>query len=132
MSLQWFGYLTTVNIEQVAGLLRQLLEGKKFTSVHSNEGCGFRPEVRTGQTLKTAKNEPAITVYHHEAVAALTLRDSYGVWSCQTTLTEDVEKEECRDPYFEFERNKVTIIDWAPAGWKIYHVLAVEPPPTTS
>lgn len=49
----WSGYLTLENFDAVAGRLREMLEGKRYTWVSCNEGLrDFFPEVRPGVPVR--------------------------------------------------------------------------------
>jgi hypothetical protein len=126
MNLKWYGMLTINNIEQVADLLRQLLSGKRYAFVSSNELFSFKPEVRTNQELKPS--DP-INVYYDKdgkRFAGFNVYDSYGVWGCSTSLQEEQYDHEFKNPYFVFNLDKVTITHRAPAGHKLYWVVVVE------
>ena len=123
--LHWYGMLTVENVQKIADLLLQLLDGKRYTFVAANESCRFEPEVRTGQRLK------AISVYYNEKenppkYAGFIVVDSYGSWSCSTNLAENKYDQEFRNPYFVFKYNQVTITHRAPAGHLLYWVAAIE------
>ncbi|MBD3244967.1 MAG: hypothetical protein GF335_03165 [Candidatus Moranbacteria bacterium] len=132
-NLHWYGVLTIENLQQVADLLLQLLDGKRYTFVAANEFFRFKPEVRTGQTLshKGATTGKAINVYYDEKEnppkhAGFNVGDTYGVWGCSTNLATDEYDNEFNNPYFVFEYNKVTITHRAPAGHLLYWVVAIE------
>ena len=129
IGLNWYGMLTVENIEKVAETLRQLLKEKKYTFVACNEGMDFKPEVRTGQQLKPSTKGDPINVYFDEEskrFASFNVCDSYGVWSCSTSLHTDDYDHEFKNPYIVFEWNKVTITHRAGSGSKIYWVCAIE------
>jgi hypothetical protein len=118
--------LTTENIEQVVGLLKELLIGKKYTFIACNEYIGdFRLDVRTSQSLK----DSPFSIWRDEekgAYAGFNVSDSYGVWGCLTTLREDKYDGKYDNPYIVFEHNKVTITHRAASGALIYWCAAVE------
>ncbi len=130
IGLRWDGMLTVQNIEQVVEVLRQLLNGKKFTFVACDEVSGFTPEVRTGQQLQPSTKGDPINVYYDEKskrFAGFTVCNSRGgVWGCSTNLHTDEYDNQFKNPYFVFEENKVTITHRAPSGSKIYLVVAIE------
>ena len=130
MDLHWYGMLTMQNIEQVCDLLRQLLGGKSYTFVASNEFFGHKPEVRTSQRLsaQSTRRENAISVWHDKEGkrASFNVTDSYGVWGCTTNLSEDEYDPDFNNPHFVFEWNKVTITHRAPAGHLLYWTAAIE------
>ena len=132
-NLHWYGMLTIENVQQIADLLLQLLDGKRYTFVAANEFFRFKPEVRTGQTLdhKGARSGKAIGIYSDEKDtpprhAGFNVGDTYGVWGCSTNLAENKYDPEFNNPYFVFEYNKVTITHRAPAGHLLYWVAAIE------
>lgn len=124
-NLNWYGNLTIDNIEQVVGLLRKLLAGKKYTFVSVNEYFGYKPEVRTGQEIEPQKatNKDAFSFWYDKdnappLYAGFNVVDTHGVWGLSTSATEQ--------PYLRFEWNKVAIEHKAPAGHKMFWVVAVE------
>lgn len=125
MELNWHGMLTTENIEAVVNLLKQLLEGKRYTFVTCNESFRFKPEVRTGQRLTGD-----FKIYRDESLnyAGFNVGDSYGMWGCSTNTNEARYDHTFQNPYFSFEWHKVTITHRAPAGYLLYWCLAVEIP----
>jgi len=133
-NLHWDGMLTVENIQEVVSLLSQLLDGKRYTFVTANEIFQFKPEVRTGQSFnpKGSTSGKAINVCFDETNkdspkhAGFNVGDTYGVWGCSTSLTEDKYDSEYNNPYFHFEYNKVTITHRAPAGHLLYWVAAIE------
>lgn len=131
-NLHWYGMLTIENLENVVDLLKQLLDGKKYTFVACNEFFDFKPEVRTGQMVdhKGATSGNAFSIWWDEKnnpphYGGFNVGDTYGVWGCSTTATDEV-KHDNENPYFVFEGNKVTITHKAPAGHLLYWVAAVE------
>jgi hypothetical protein len=130
MDLNWRGMLTTKNIEQVADLLHQLLEGKSYTFTAKNERFGFRPEVRWHLRLSTRTTSgKAINVWHDEQgrFAGFNVSDTYGVWTCDTDLKEDKFDPDFNNPYFVFEQDKVTITHRSGSGNLLCWMVAVEP-----
>lgn len=129
MDLNWSGMLTTKNIDQVAKLLHQLLDGNKHTFVSANEFYGFKPKVETDQKLTPEKTESgkAINVSHHaKDHASLFITHSGGVLICSTNLVEDIYDPNFKNPYFNFEDDKVTITHRADAGQVLHWVAAVQ------
>lgn len=126
--LHWEGQLTVGNVGKVADLLLQLLRGKRYTFVATNEIFGIQPEIRTGQTLE---GEKPIRVFYDTRhmpprFAGLAVGDSTGVWDFITDLTEDKYDPKGKNPYFVFEGNKVTVVFRAPAGNLLCRVVVVE------
>ncbi len=85
----WYGTLTQENAEQVAQALRDLLEGRYFTTVSCNSHRFERPEVYPSQRLDPdgmigkqaikANFFPATKDY--DAFMTIGIHDSYGSWS---------------------------------------------------
>lgn len=130
-NLNWFGMLTINNIEQVVGLLKQLIDGKRYTFVACNELDGFKPEVRTSQCVEhnkaTSKN--AFNIYYdteNSRYAGFNIVDSYGVWGCSTNTTDEKFDHERKNPYFSFKYNQVIIEHRAAGGNLLYWCIAVE------
>lgn len=123
----WFGVLTISNVEQVADLLRRLLAGKNYTWVATNEGYAWKPEVRLSQRIKPGwPDKDPITVHQHETWAHLIVCDTYGVWSLSTHSLDGHYDGKFTDPYFSFERDRVTITHRVPAGHLCHWLLVVE------
>jgi hypothetical protein len=125
--LNWAGVLTLSNMEQVAELFKQLLEGKTYAFIACNEGYqNFLPKVRTGQQLKGSTE--AITVWRSEnrKYGGIVIGDTYGVWGMDTNTDDAAYDGKFTVPYIHFEWNKVTITHRAPAGHLLYWVAAVE------
>ena len=116
--LQWYGTLTVDNIGSVVELLKQLLEGKKYTFVSCYAYRGYKPEVRLHQEIdhKSSTAGNAFIIYRHDGWSSFNVCDSYGVWG-QSTYN---------NPYFNFERDRVTIESTNGYGEKYYWTLVVE------
>ena len=114
-SRNWFGHLTVDNIDDIVVVLKEMLEGQKYTFVSMRwlEGLEPRVDVRTSQSLK----DNAFSVYHHALHAGFNVGDTYGVWGVSTTAP---------DPFFNFEHCKVTIQHESASGNKLTWVIALE------
>jgi hypothetical protein len=82
-----FGYITRDNVVDLHERVRALLfddEGKprRYTWVAAYEYAGYRPEVRTGQTVEEVK----LTTGDRFAIQVL---DSYGVWALSVPQVAD-------------------------------------------
>jgi hypothetical protein len=117
MNLPWNGTLTIENVPAVAGLIRELLAGKRYTFVACNEFFGFKPEVRTGQTLKPSrgKGDPVNCYGETPDHAGFHINDTYGVWGLSTSQKGGGYDSDFNAPYFVFEWDKVTVTLRAPA-----------------
>lgn len=125
MNLNWYGQLTTENVEQVADLLRQLLNKKRFAVVIS-EGKDFQhfipPNLKPGQKLKSEKgvgNE--IIVHYGKGVktAHIQIFTSCGLFDLQTPQVPE-------SPFFTFEDIKVAIQYYNSNGDRFYLQFAPE------
>jgi hypothetical protein len=132
---EWYGTVNIDNIEEVATRLKELLTGKKFTTVHCYEYRRFEPEVRLHQELTPGTSGEAISLIHHHLKpggdkdhlhSQIILCDTYGVGGLSTTRIEPGYDHEFNSPYVVFEHDKVTITDRAPNGLLYYAVYAVE------
>lgn len=123
--IYWHGMLTTQNIERVCNLLFQLLDGRTYTFVDSNDLFPDKQEVYTSQRLSSGE---AIFIRHHDedGSASFHVCDTYGVWGCETNLGEDVYDPTFKNPYFVFEGGRVTITHRAPEGYLLRWVITVE------
>lgn len=119
----WQGMLTTQNVHHVAGMLDRLLRGKAYTFVSANETDGFEPTVRLHQRLRAW---PAITTYESASHAGFYVRDSSEVWGVSTELVDGKFDREYKHPYLSFKPGSVAITHRAPAGNKLFWVIAVE------
>lgn len=132
IDMKWSGMLTVKNIEQVADLLRKLLNGKRYTFVAAHESRGFKPEVRTNQKLNSSIPGVANSIRTYcnneegKQFAGFLVNDSYGVWGCSTCLLEDTHDPKFKNPHIEFDGDKVTIIHRPSARNKLYWVAAIE------
>lgn len=131
--MNWHGTLTIHNVEEVAGMLRQLLEGKLYTSCEVYEYKGYRPELRLHQKLEPthATNKEGISTYRHEdedgnVLAGFLVVDSYGVWGLDTTKTDKGYDSTFNNPYLVFEWNKCTMTLRTPTGQLAYWMVVVE------
>lgn len=127
-SNDWYGTVNTDNIETVAGLLREYLEGKQYTTVHCYEYRGWKPEVRIHQRLEGSRDGKNITLHrHHEGHAQIVICDTYGVGGLSTTRTEPGYDGEFNAPYVHFEwGHTIEITQRAPNGLLFHTVYRVE------
>lgn len=123
----WSGYLTFTNLDAVADRLRDMIgDGQLYTWIACYEGLGeYRPEVRTGQTVREIKVDPAGADNR-----SITVHDSWGVWWISTDA-EDRAATYGREPgfylaYLDITRTYVRIQTRVPAGYRAWWVVAVE------
>jgi len=131
MNLYWYGVLTTGNVERVAGLLNQLLDGKYYTAISAlpDESRDCRMSVRTSQKLSPegTRDRKAISWSVDDGRAHLTIHDTYGLWCLDSKLEGDnARNDNFQNPYFVFEGNQVTIRHRAPIGNLLVWTFAVE------
>ncbi len=131
--LYWYGMLTIENVQEVADLLLQLLDKKRYAFVGAGEFYDFMPKVRTNQCLrhKDSLTGKAINVYYSKKenppkYAGFNVCDTHGVWGCSTNLIEDIYDPSFNNPYLTFENNRVTITQRTPAGKLLYWVIAIQ------
>jgi hypothetical protein len=124
--LNWLGTLTISNVEKVAGLFRQLLEGKTYSFVSAIETSGFKPDVQTNRCLADDKNAIVANIQEEHGFATFNVIDSRGLWGCFTTAKKNVFDATYNNPYIVFSKDKVRITHRSPAGHLIYWVVAVE------
>ncbi len=131
--LYWHGVLTIKNVQKVADLLLQLLDGRRYTFVAADERYYFMPKVRTGQRLnhEDSTTGNAISVHYDEKKnppkhAGFTVCDTHGVWFCSTNLAEAKYDPKFNNPYFVFAGNKVTITQRTFDDKLLYWVVAIE------
>ena len=119
----WSGKLTVHNIEDVADRIWRVIEGKPYTFVANNEAHGgLRPEVRVAQQASKIR-----TWYEEEKkFGGFHVDDSYGVWGCSTNAQDDAYEPAGENPYIEITDTRIEIRHRAPAGHKLYWVIAVE------
>ena len=131
----WEGTVTVGNIEEVAERFKELLTGKRYTTVHCHEYKNFKPEVRLHQELGGGWDGETIVVTHHHKRedrssdrprSRMTLCDTHVADGFSTTRVEPGYDPDFQAPYVVFEWNKVTITNRAPNGLLYYAVYAVE------
>ncbi|MFV2172269.1 hypothetical protein ACFHW2_12210 [Actinomadura sp. LOL_016] len=126
----WSGFLTLANLDAVADRIRSMIGGgRPYTWIACNEGLGnYRPEVRTGQAART------IDVCRIDRAGGphgdIQVHDSYGLWWICTDA-QDQAAAHGREPSFELAylditRTYVRIATKAPAGYRLWWVVAVE------
>lgn len=120
------GTLTVNNCEEVAGLIFETLQGKKYTFVSVNEYFDYRPEIRINQELKNGTNRNPFSVMLKNDFACFDVCDSYGVWGLSTSQKENYFDASYNAPYIEIENNTIKITLRAPYGNKIYWLIQVE------
>lgn len=148
----WHGYLTLENLEAVTARFRSLLDGQRYTWVACNSGLRhYFPEVRTGQQLRGR----GVTTYRDdgegdgEPFAGITVPDTYGAWGLHTSVLDQrtargrrhaaFEKatgeqkrtdtwDDQRLTYLHIKHDRIEIEHFAPAGYRLYWVVTVEPP----
>lgn len=97
----WFGYLTIHNAEAIGHAIVEMLDGREYTFVDSNENLDLlRPGVRTGNVLDPTgtSSNAAVTLingtYEHgdqKPYAHLLVHDTYGVWGFSTSIASQQE-----------------------------------------
>lgn len=140
-NLYWYGMLTTGNVEKVAALLTELLDGKFYTAITAHptvypkiddkhpEIPDVRMDVRTSQKLIYRSNgKPAITFEVKDDYGYMSIHDTYGVYMIDTKLKGESAQIDgtLQNPYIVFEGNRVTIRHRAPAGNVLVWAFAVE------
>jgi len=133
---RWYGTVTVNNTEEVAGMIRELLEGHKFTTVYCYEYKNFEPEVRLHQQLQGGRSGINIHVTHHHKEkpdrsphSQLTICDTYGVGGFSTTQVESGYDHEFNAPYVvinERRRGQMRFTARAPNGKLMHALFAVE------
>lgn len=126
----WSGYLTLDNAAAVTERIRSMIgDEQPYTWVAANEYFGYRPEVRTGQTAKDIGLDTEREVAG-EPWAHISVLDSYGVWGFHTTAATQAEARDMdvkQRTLLTFERGKLTVELYAPAGNHMFWVIATEP-----
>jgi hypothetical protein len=130
----WHGTVNIGNIEEVASLIKALLTGKLFTTVHCYEYKRYEPEVRLHQRLEGGKgNENIVVIHHHKEsdwegapFSQVIICDTYGVGGFSTNRIEGGYDPEFQSPYIIFERNQAIITTRAPNGMLYYAVWVIE------
>lgn len=145
---EWSGYLTADNAGAVAARLRELLDGQRYAFVTVNEGMrdGF-PEVRTGMRLRGA----GVTAYAYadDRWWSVNVQDTYGSWGFHSDAADQAEarkrssgawdratEDERRQGKWQdknlarvsLKHGRIEIEHFAPAGFRLYWVAAVEWP----
>jgi hypothetical protein len=123
-------------------------DGAPYTWVAVNEGNGYRPEVETGRRVRNAgaqglnfhrENESfAFGEDHHVwTTSGFNVHDDYGVWGIAVGKTDEPTGYRSEEPRFAVYveakvRNSlwtVTFRHRAPAGFRMYWTIAMEPDP---
>lgn len=137
----WYGYLTLDNCDAVAGRIRSMLAGQRYTWVSCNEGLrDYFPEVRTGQRLRDDVRIDRDTLDGGTEWAHISAGDTYGVWGLGTTVPDQKtahrwaadDKKRKRLTCLHITRGRhdggrIEIEHYAPVGARLYWVIAVEP-----
>jgi hypothetical protein len=153
---QWFGHLTLENFDAVAERITAMLTGARFTWVACNSGLGdYFPEVRTGQRMEKLTVHDRKTYEDGSTHAHLTVCDTYGVWGLSTSVPDGKAAYERRERAWKaagederrtgewedkrltqvkiergrYDAGRIEITHFAPAGHRLYWVIAVEPEP---
>jgi hypothetical protein len=151
----WHGYLTLENFDAVAERIKAMLTGVRYTWVACNSGLrDYFPEVRTGQQMDKLTLSGRKT-YEDGPHAHLSVCDSYGVWGLSTSIADDKAAYRRRDEAWaaageearasgtwedkrltwvkidrgRYDAGRIEITHYAPAGYRLYWVIAVEPEP---
>jgi hypothetical protein len=128
--LDWSGYLALDNAHAVADRIKSMIgSGQRYTWVAVNEYFGHKPEVRTSQVATKVDFENDLQHEDGSPWAHLTVVDTYGIWGLSTDAADEAAAAEAakRDrTVLTFERRKVTIELYAPAGNHMWWVVALE------
>jgi hypothetical protein len=114
-SRNWFGHLTTSNIDDVVSVLNGMLKEQKYTFASMRWSQGFEPkmDVRTSQELKDE-----ISIYQFSNThSGFHVLDSYGLWGVSTVGN---------GAFISFEHWKVIIQHESPSGNKLTWIIALE------
>ena len=133
----WYGDVTLENIDQVAKMMLDVLKDKKYTFVAigmggTDDGQGrlyTRPDVRTSLELKNGNNGSPLHTYRDEEkgqYAGFNFGDTYGVWGISTSAHDGDSNFEKNNPYVVIEWGKIYIEHRAPAGHRLYWIIATE------
>ena len=134
MLKKWYGTMTVQNVQEVADLILEVLDGKRYSFASFNEFVK-RLDVRTGQRLNHdgAASGCAVATYFDKetdppAFGGFHVGDTYGNWGTSTNARADgyFYDPEHNAPYIVIEHNQVKITRRAPAGQMLYWVAAVE------
>ena len=140
-NLHWFGMLTIGNVEKVAALFHELLDGQHYTAITAHptfypadgerrETPDCRMDIRTSQKLSPEKvrGGDAIRATVNGDYAYLSINDTYGIYMIDTKLQGEHAHHDCtyQNPYIVFAGNRVTIWHRAPAGNVLVWAFAVE------
>ncbi len=117
----WQGTLTVDNMEAVAGLLRHLLEDKRYTHVVCRESEGFKPEVHASERLY---GRIRIQTYGR-TIGAIIIRHP-GVKETLIYTKTHEEDPDFDSAHFCFSPDQVTITQRTEQDRLMYHVFAVE------
>lgn len=131
----WYGVQTIENTPEIVERLRDLLTGKKYTFVSTNDG--FNPEsrigvdVRTDQKLENGTNGTPFSIWYDEKndpprYCGFNVGDTYGVWGVHTSATETQYDPTFNVPYWVFDYNQARVVHRAPAGHLLVWVIAVQ------
>ena len=116
----WSGDLTIENAEQVATILRALLDGKKYTLSSSL----FETEKTTGQMLRLGENGSGIDEVVEDNFASILICMPKSVLNITTHKRNQEDTEE--SSHFRFTENEVTIGRDSHSGIQFDLVLTVE------
>jgi len=119
-----FGYITAENIGDFCEEVKKMLEGKKFTFVSAGEIYNFRPDVKIHQEFKN------ISHWVEPFGAGFRVNDSYGVWSCSTSM-KDCNSPKINQPVFYFgyihgSDQHLKISHWTIDGLLVHWVIVPE------
>ena len=112
----WYGQVTNENISNVAQMILEKLEGRKYTWTESYEYAGFIPRTRVHQELENGTNGSPLSIWKSEELnhSGANFCDSYGVWRISPGF------------YVVINYNSITIELQTPAQRKAYWQITLE------
>ena len=117
---QWFEILTADSVATITEKFAEMFEGKKLVMVDANEGCGFKPEVKTGLILQPIADGKVTSVSMDRNLPTGFNISLGGYTYCFSVSTGT------RITSFAFEHDMVTVAHTAPAGHQLFWVFAVQ------
>lgn len=127
--IRWKGRLSFDNVEAVVVQLRELLVGRRYTSVWADARDHHAPFVHAGQELRSLGTDDHVFVSRlpDDQYAEIKFCDNDRTWIIPVERAEDSKPPALsRNPDFNFEGDKVTFTIFGGRDGKEYWTFAVE------
>ena len=124
---RWFGVLTSSNLEQVAGVIREILAGRFAIAEASYCDSGnadlrfISPDCMIDSRWTSSPAQEPVRVFRDDNNAWIGFSAGGYFWSFNARMGDKQDHDDYRYPYFLFEHDKFTVTQRAPAGKGYLH-----------